>query len=89
MDPTVMMTSAERPHGEVQLSFKYEARREMLLVKVIRARDLSAKDLRGQTADPYVRVIKSTIICWFVSKLEFQLWTHLVVNESYAAHVQY
>ena len=56
MDPTVMMTSAERPHGEIQLSFKYEARREMLLVKVIRARDLAAKDLRGRAADPYVKV---------------------------------
>ncbi len=56
MDPTVMMTSAARPHGEVQISFKYEATREMLLVKVIKARDLSAKDLRGRAADPYVKV---------------------------------
>ena len=56
MDPTVMMTSSERPHGEVQLSFKLDATRETLLVKVIKARDLTAKDLRGRAADPYVKV---------------------------------
>ena len=62
MDPTVMMALSERPHGEVQLSFKLDATRETLLVKVIKARDLTAKDLRGRAADPYVKVRYSTFI---------------------------
>ncbi len=56
MDPSVMKTNAEKTHGDIQLSFKYEATRELLLIKVIKCRDLSAKDLRGKTADPYVQV---------------------------------
>ena len=65
MDPTVMMNSAERPNGEIQLSFKLDAAGETLLVKVIKARDLVAKDLRGKAADPYVKVsIKTSKGLW-------------------------
>ena len=56
MDPSVMRTSAQTTHGEIQLSFKYEATKELLLVKVIKCCDLSAKDLRGHCSDPYVKV---------------------------------
>lgn len=58
MDPSVMRTSAQSNHGEIQLSFKYEATKKLLLVKVIKCRGLSAKDLCGHTADPYVKVKK-------------------------------
>ena len=56
MDPTVMKTSSQTTLGEVQLSFKYEPTKELLLVKLIKCRDLVAKDLRGKAADPYVKV---------------------------------
>lgn len=56
MDPSVMRTSAQSNHGEIQLSFKYEATKKLLLVKVIKCRGLSAKDLCGHTADPYVKL---------------------------------
>lgn len=59
MDPAVMKTIGEAK-GEVKLSFKYNEKRGALLVKVVCARDLSAKDLRGNTIDPYVKVSK----CW-------------------------
>ena len=56
MDPSVMNVGASSTMGEVQLSFKYNAEQQILLVKVIRCRDLSAKDLRGKSSDPYVKV---------------------------------
>ncbi|XP_072027375.1 synaptotagmin-1-like [Amphiura filiformis] len=55
MDPAVMKSLGEAK-GEVKLSLKYDRRRQMLLVKVVNARDLSAKDLRGKASDPYVRL---------------------------------
>ncbi|PIK37030.1 putative synaptotagmin-2-like [Apostichopus japonicus] len=55
MDPAVMKTIGEAK-GEVKLSFKYNEKRGALLVKVVCARDLSAKDLRGNTIDPYVKM---------------------------------
>lgn len=55
MDPGVMKSLGEAK-GEVKLSFKYNERRNMLLVKVVSARDLSAKDLRGKNSDPYVKM---------------------------------
>lgn len=56
MDPTIMQTSADSVHGEIELSFKYDVSSELILVKVIRCLDLSAKDLRGKSADPFVKV---------------------------------
>ncbi|XP_071805256.1 synaptotagmin-1-like [Asterias amurensis] len=55
MDPAVMKTLGDAK-GEVKLSLKYDKNRELLMVKVISARDLSAKDLRGKASDPYVRL---------------------------------
>lgn len=68
MDPAVMKTVGD-PKGEVKLSFKYNEKRGALLVKVVSARDLSAKDLRGNSIDPYVKVIfrfSSHLILQFV-----------------------
>ena len=56
MDPSIMKTATYTTHGEVELAFKYMPTREVMLVKVIRARDLNAKDLRGKSAEPYVQV---------------------------------
>ena len=56
MDPTIMRTATYASHGDVQLSFKYDHQQQVLLVQVIRGRDLQAKDLRGKTSDPYVLV---------------------------------
>ena len=55
MDPAVMKSLGEAK-GEIKLSLKYDRRRQTLLVKVVNARDLSAKDLRGKASDPYVKV---------------------------------
>ncbi|XP_041458628.1 synaptotagmin-1-like [Lytechinus variegatus] len=55
MDPAVTKTLGDAK-GEVKLSLKYDKRRSMLLVKVVSARDLSAKDIRGRTSDPYVQM---------------------------------
>lgn len=55
MDPAVTKTLGDAK-GEVKLSLKYDKRRSMLLVKVVSARDLSAKDIRGRTSDPFVQV---------------------------------
>ena len=55
MDPTVMKVHG-KSHGEVQISFKYEASKSVLLVKIINARDLAAKDLRGKSNDPYIKL---------------------------------
>lgn len=57
MDPTIMKTATYTTHGEIELGFKYMPTKELLLVKVIQARDLNAKDLRGKTSDPYVQVL--------------------------------
>ena len=56
MDPNVMNAATQRDRGELQLSLKYEETRELLLVKVIRATNLDPMDLRGKSADPYVKV---------------------------------
>ncbi|XP_033118825.1 double C2-like domain-containing protein beta [Anneissia japonica] len=55
MDPTVMKTLGDAK-GEVKLSMKYDWQRKLLLVKVVSARDLSAKDLRGKASDPYIKL---------------------------------
>ena len=56
MDPTIMKSATFATNGELELSFKYLPTREAMLIKVIQARDLNAKDLRGKTSDPYVQV---------------------------------
>lgn len=38
--------------GDIQLSLKYNHKQQLLLVKVIRARDLVPRDLNGKS-DPY------------------------------------
>jgi hypothetical protein len=55
LDPTVMKSAAE-VRGEIQLSFKYDFKRHLLLVKVIKCRELRSKDLRSKMSDPYVKV---------------------------------
>ena len=60
MDPTIMKTATYAEHGDVQLSFKYQQSEQVLLVQVLRARGLQAKDLRGKTSDPYVQVSVQT-----------------------------
>jgi len=56
MDPTVIKKTTQMNRGELQLSFKFDEKKELLLIKVIRARDLAPSDLLGKTADPYVKV---------------------------------
>ncbi|XP_013409216.1 synaptotagmin-6 [Lingula anatina] len=55
LDPTVMKTIGVI-QGEIQLSFKYDFNSELLLIKVIKCRDLDAKDLRGKNANTYVKL---------------------------------
>ena len=56
LDPTLLQVAATSSRGELQLAFKYESVRELLLVQVVRARQLDARDLRGSSADAYVKV---------------------------------
>lgn len=56
LDPSVLKTSASSANGEIQLQLKYMSRDKVLLVKVVQARDLSARDLRGKECNPYVQV---------------------------------
>ena len=56
MDPAVTKTTTLRPHGDLEMSFKHDPVNNVLLVKIIRARNLDAKDLRGKSADAYVKV---------------------------------
>lgn len=56
LDPSVMRAVGE-VRGEVQLSYKYDFKRQLLLVKVIKCRELRSKDLRSKMSDPYVKVL--------------------------------
>ena len=56
MDPNIMNAASRQERGEIELSLKYDQTRQLLLVKVIRARNLDPMDLRGKSADPYVKV---------------------------------
>ena len=56
MDPTILKSASYVTNGEVEIAFKYMPTREIMLVKVVRARDLNAKDLRGKVANPYIQV---------------------------------
>lgn len=56
LDPSVMKAVGE-VRGEVQLSYKYDFKRHLLLVKVIKCRELRSKDLRSKMSDPYVKVL--------------------------------
>ncbi|XP_046358148.2 synaptotagmin-C-like [Haliotis rufescens] len=55
LDPTIMKSTLD-VNGEVQLSFKYDLNRDLLLVKVIRCRELRNRDVRSKASDPYIRL---------------------------------
>ncbi|KAH3872547.1 synaptotagmin-5-like [Dreissena polymorpha] len=55
LDPSVMKPLGDIK-GEIQLSFKYDANNEMLLIKVIKCRDLANRDIRGKMSNFYVRM---------------------------------
>ncbi|CAD5115521.1 DgyrCDS4487 [Dimorphilus gyrociliatus] len=56
LDPNIMATATFVNHGDLELAVKYDVSRRQLLVKIIQARDLRARDLRGKTSDPYVKL---------------------------------
>ncbi|KAL5014679.1 hypothetical protein ScPMuIL_008949 [Solemya velum] len=56
LDPSVMKFVGDQ-RGDTQLSFKYDAERELLFLKVIKCRDLMVADLRSRSADPYMAYI--------------------------------
>ena len=53
LDSTVTQPDSGDIKGDVQLSLKYNHKQQLLLVKIIRARDLVPRDLNGKS-DPYV-----------------------------------
>lgn len=55
LDPTVMKPVGDI-RGEVQLSFKYDFNNDMLLVKVIKCRELANKDIRAKMSNFFVKV---------------------------------
>lgn len=55
LDPKVMKPVGE-VKGEIQLSFKYDFNNELLLVKVIKCRELNNKDIRSKMADTFVKL---------------------------------
>ena len=48
--------------GEIQLSFKYDFDKELLLIKVIKCRELNNKDIRSKLADTFVKVSEKLFI---------------------------
>ncbi len=56
LDPTITKGATYRRHGEVEISFKYKPEEKVLLVRVIQARHMEPKDLRGKTANAYFKV---------------------------------
>lgn len=55
LDPTVMKPVGDVV-GEIQLSFKYDFNNELLLIKVIKCRELNNKDIRSKLADTFVKL---------------------------------
>lgn len=55
LDPSVMKPVGE-VKGEIQLSFKYDFNNDLLLIKVIKCRELSNKDIRSKLADTFVKL---------------------------------
>ncbi|XP_041349855.1 synaptotagmin-1-like [Gigantopelta aegis] len=55
LDPSVTSTIGDN-NGEVQLSFKYDGSQNLLLVKVLKCRDLRNRDIRSKASDPYVKL---------------------------------
>ncbi|KAL3853077.1 hypothetical protein ACJMK2_016656 [Sinanodonta woodiana] len=55
LDPTVMQVPGE-DRGEIELSFKYDYAKEILMIKVIKCRDLRNRDLRSKMFETFVRL---------------------------------
>lgn len=55
LDPAIVRLPGDT-FGRLQLSFKYDTKRQLLLVKVIQCRDLHARDVRTKASDPYVKL---------------------------------
>ncbi|XP_002122947.2 synaptotagmin-1-like [Ciona intestinalis] len=55
IDP-VVMKSTHGIQGKINAAVKYVSGKSVLLVKVVCAQDLMAKDLRGSASDPYIKV---------------------------------
>ncbi|KAL8610261.1 hypothetical protein ACOMHN_038956 [Nucella lapillus] len=55
LDPGIVQVPGET-FGQLQLSFKYDTKRQLLLVKVVQCRNLRARDVRTKASDPYVKV---------------------------------
>ncbi|PVD25243.1 hypothetical protein C0Q70_15741 [Pomacea canaliculata] len=55
LDPAIIHTPHEI-HGQVQLSFKYDVKRQLLLVKLIKCNNLQAGDLRTKASAPYAKM---------------------------------
>ena len=70
LDPSIVRTPGE-VHGRVQLSFKYETKRQLLLVKVIQCSDLRNRDVRTKASDPYVKVRARGVIMvlWVIESM--------------------
>ncbi|XP_076447517.1 synaptotagmin-10-like [Babylonia areolata] len=55
LDPAVVREPGDS-FGQLQLSLKYDTKRQLLLIKVIQCRNLSSRDVRTRASDPYVKV---------------------------------
>ncbi|XP_045166192.1 synaptotagmin 2-like [Mercenaria mercenaria] len=55
LDPTVMKPTGDI-RGEVQLSFKYDFNNDMLLIKVIKCREMANKDIRAKMSNFFVKL---------------------------------
>ncbi|KAK7101976.1 synaptotagmin-1-like [Littorina saxatilis] len=55
LDPSVVRIPGD-VYGQVQLSFKYDAKRQLLLVKVVQCRDLCCRDVRTRALAPYIKL---------------------------------
>lgn len=55
LDPTVMKPIGD-VRGDIQLSFKYDFNNDMLLIKVIKCRDLANKDIRAKMSNFLVKL---------------------------------
>jgi len=56
LDPTVAKADSDI-QGEIQVSLKYDFIKELLLVKIIKCRDLGLNSISGKTAEPFIMVL--------------------------------